>query len=497
MSDKYLLAIYTCAKYQQKAEFLYRALLGRLPSNVDIKLFFGNCNIQTQCPHIILNCEDDYDNLIFKTTALLNYTYKNGYAGLLKCDDDIFPNLQVLNRFFAIPNKGDYIGNIVTQKQDFISISHIGKSTKFDKPINAPKCTYCAGPLYYLSRNAMEKIISKDFIGYFSEDIAIGLNAADKGITPTEYNFYSSDIFALDKCCIENANSESKYLFTYLQGGLGNQLFQLAAAYGTGLLRGMLPVAVLSNNPAIYVHNENGVDTYINTVFRNFVCMKGIQFGKINVWSENDANVKNSFMHCKSIQMRFDAENDMLMHGYFQTEKYFLHCKADLLDKIIDAGFLGKIQTAYPRAATSYFIHVRRGDYVEHPIYAIDYNTYLTNALAYIESKDPGKKHYYVLSNDPAYCKTYALLANRGNTEFTVLDTLSTMDTLYLMMACAKGAICANSSFSWWGSYMNRCPDKIVCFPDVWVTKIPETTKLDVYYEGSIVIPTKTVTNYC
>jgi hypothetical protein len=490
-SDKYLFAIYTCVKNQQKAEFLYRILQNRLPANVDIALFFGKSDVKTKCNFVLLNCEDDYDNLSFKTLCLLRYVYDNNYTGVLKCDDDIFPNLQMLREFIQMPNKGDYMGNVVTIKNEYLSVSHIGKSKNVKTPLKIPECSYCTGPLYYLSNRAITTIINKDIIGFISEDVMIGVNMTKNGIVPTHYHLYKSEPFAIDKSCVENINNRDKYLFVYLQGGLGNQLFQLAAAYGTALLRGMFPIIVLSSNSNTYVH---GIDPYLDTLYRNFIYLKGVQFNNMNIWAENEMTGANCFKYCRRIQMQFNAEKDLLMQGYFQTENYFLHSKVDFIDKIIDKSTLDKTLHMYPKAKNSYFIHVRRGDYVGNALYAINYDAYLVNALEFIYNKDATEKHFYVLSNDPAYCKTQAIFTNKDGITFTIMDEMSTLDTLYLMACCGKGAICANSSFSWWGSYLNSNPDKIVCFPDKWMTNMPFTANLDICYQGSNIISTSAKT---
>jgi hypothetical protein len=66
---------------------------------------------------------------------------------------------------------------------------------------------------------------------------------------------------------------------------------------------------------------------------------------------------------------------------------------------------------------------------------------------------------------------------------------MSTLDTLHFMAACRLGGICANSSFSWWGSYLNSYLDKRVYFPYEWMTNIH--VPIDVYPDNALVIKVK------
>ena len=130
---------------------------------------------------------------------------------------------------------------------------------------------------------------------------------------------------------------------------------------------------------------------------------------------------------------------------------------------------------------TSYFIHVRRGDYLKHQhLYGIDYNKYYSLAISHIMQKDPAA-HFFILSDDIEYCKTYYVFQNIRRSYIE----LPPLESIYFMSICYKGGICCNSSFSWWGSYLNENNNKIVTFPSKWINK---DWKNDIYYMGSTVI---------
>jgi len=62
---------------------------------------------------------------------------------------------------------------------------------------------------------------------------------------------------------------------------------------------------------------------------------------------------------------------------------------------------------------------------------------------------------------------------------------LSPEYSIYLMSLCSKGGICANSSFSWWGSYLNPSEDKTVVMPKRWINL---DKPIDIYYENVVVL---------
>jgi len=131
-------------------------------------------------------------------------------------------------------------------------------------------------------------------------------------------------------------------------------------------------------------------------------------------------------------------------------------------------------------AKNSYFIHVRRGDYLNSDLYTFDTDSYYKIAIQYILSVTPDA-HFIIVSDDIEYCKTYSVF---NNIHKTFMD-LPVLETLYLMSLCTKGGICANSTFSWWGSYLNDNPDKVVFFPEKWINK-PWSN--NIFYKNSIVV---------
>lgn len=135
--------------------------------------------------------------------------------------------------------------------------------------------------------------------------------------------------------------------------------------------------------------------------------------------------------------------------GYFQSWKYFEHCQDEI------KGFFTP-KNPYSMLSNTTGIHVRRGDYVGiqhcHPCLNKEY---YEQAMQLIQSDK-----YIVFSDDIEYCKR---IFTGDNVTFST--GRSNVDDLNLLAAC-EHQIIANSSFSWWGAYLNPNPNKIVVSPN-------------------------------
>lgn len=139
------------------------------------------------------------------------------------------------------------------------------------------------------------------------------------------------------------------------------------------------------------------------------------------------------------------------LEGFFQSEKYFANSKY-----LIQSLLTPKIGFGMKYNHTA--IHVRRGDYLqlsrEYVQLGMDY---YRRAMQMI-----GSKYYIIFSDDMGWCK-----ANFGGDNVIFSEGKSPVEDLALMLSC-EHAIIANSSFSWWGAYLNKNPSKIVIAPHNW-----------------------------
>jgi hypothetical protein len=177
------------------------------------------------------------------------------------------------------------------------------------------------------------------------------------------------------------------------------------------------------------------------------------------------------------------------IQGYFQSERYF----ADHADTIrtelgptapVNAGnarWLAEI-AAEPRAVS---LHVRRGDYVTNARFAARHGSctpaYYERALDHVAGQMAAEPVIFAFSDDPHWVRNNLRLP----AEIRVVDQndpARNVQDLRLMSAC-RHHIIANSSFSWWGAWLNQNPDKIVAAPARWYAD-PAMSNPDIWAQG-------------
>lgn len=167
---------------------------------------------------------------------------------------------------------------------------------------------------------------------------------------------------------------------------------------------------------------------------------------------------------------------DAYLSGYWQSEKYFISnattIKKDLLLKKNKLSELRSNQ--YFKKITdsnAVSVHIRRGDYVTNPKtnkkFGILPMEYYKKASQHIESKVKTPLHYFVFSDDITWAKKNISFENNPIT-FVEQETNKDYIDLMLISLC-KHNITANSTFSWWGAWLNSNPDKITIAPKQWV----------------------------
>lgn len=261
------------------------------------------------------------------------------------------------------------------------------------------------------------------------------------------------------------------------QGGLGNQMFQYAlyrkfqtmgydtyadlyhyqqTKYKTRPLQlAIFGIDLREANRSDVIRMSGNEDRWFDVVWLKHV-------GKKTYYREKDISYKEEIWKMKN----------GYFHGFWQSEKYFSEIEDVLRREFVLSDTMQldsenrHIQIKIKEDQKAVSVHIRRGDYLKNPMYGgICTEEYYKNAIAYIKQQI-GDARFYLFSNDMAYVQDRF----RGE-EFVYVKNNSEDKgyiDLYLMSLC-KYHIIANSSFSWWGAWLDAAPSKIVVAPSKWL----------------------------
>lgn len=264
-----------------------------------------------------------------------------------------------------------------------------------------------------------------------------------------------------------------------LVGGLGNQMFQYAAARALSARIGAsleLDLSWFGADPerqyalapffiqaGIYSRQtENkGKNVWLPKLVSRFGC-------RINLIGLSNFS-EESFSYDQRIEK---INRPVFLKGYFQSEKYFVSIQDNIKSEFtlrsepISAATEILSQIAETDAIC---VHLRRGDYVNNPTAAAYHGTcslnYYREAIKLV-SNNLTKPHCFVFSDDPVWVRENF----RSDVPITLVDihrTDEAHEDLRLMVAC-KHFVIANSSLSWWGAWLGRDVNKLVVAPDKW-----------------------------
>ena len=254
-------------------------------------------------------------------------------------------------------------------------------------------------------------------------------------------------------------------LFAQLLGGLGNILFNVANLYSLSIDREMdFCVTNFTNTCTRRKEEADWLKTILKSVKKVNKRPRTVKV-KYNERGMNHQRIPNSKV------------KGMEVYGYFQSSKYFDHNK----DKVIElfTEYKKDIQKTLdkkiPKTKKTISIHLRRGDYLKlQHAHVVQTESYYKESLEKLATKleydsvNSMNKDYkfIVFSDDIKWCKTKSKLFKSLNDVFYMSGTTAVQD-MYLMSMCNHNII-ANSTFSWWGSFLNVNKNKIIIAPKLW-----------------------------
>ncbi len=266
-----------------------------------------------------------------------------------------------------------------------------------------------------------------------------------------------------------------------LKGGTGNQLFQYALARHLAL----------KNNDTLKLDIDGLARANITgDIYRPFA-LKAFNIVKEVASPDEVQQLKYPygiiskawrwfrFKILRKTNIFFDAQvlawtGNIYLDGYWQSPLYFEEIRNILLQELTLAEPLSQAATMYAKQikdSNAVSLHVRRGDYINNPRVQKEFGlctgAYYEKAIAHITTNVTNPT-YFVFSDDIEWVKNNLLL---GEQVVYVKDQdLTDTEELVLMSLCQHNII-ANSSFSWWGAWLNQKNAKIVIAPTPWFNK--------------------------
>lgn len=269
---------------------------------------------------------------------------------------------------------------------------------------------------------------------------------------------------------------------TNLKGGLGNQIFQYAVGRAISIKRKDALCLDISgyikhnpiNTPRKYSLSPFNIKAETPSMdeiekLRNpyGILTKALRFFKMKFLRKLNLKFRSDFIN-KSPSIYLD--------GFFQSEKYFKdyekEIRQDLTLKNPMSEKSQQISEQIKNTENSVSLHIRRGDYVQDSKTNEYHGTcnpeYYSKALEYISSKIGKSINIFVFSDDIEWVKKNMPIPFQ--TTYVSSPEIQDFEELILMSQCNHHII-ANSSFSWWGAWLDPKSDKIVIAPSRWVKK--------------------------
>lgn len=269
-------------------------------------------------------------------------------------------------------------------------------------------------------------------------------------------------------------DNSNKIISPRMFGRLGNQMFEIATAHSFAIDNGCR--MVVSEQQGIFTSNT-GVSAsptkYIDTVFKRVEFTDTLPH--MEVWKEP------SFEYTP-ISYKFNS--NLYLEGQFQSEKHFVHNRNAILELFAPTEeIVNVIQQKYSSVLNnSVSVHVRRGDYIGledfHPICSLEYYTEALERIEDIHAID----NILIFTDDITWVKE-----NFTDKRITFVDGEEDYIDLYLMSRCQHNII-ANSSFSWWGAWLNTHPNKTVVAPKTWFGLALKHNTKDLIPDGWIIL---------
>ena len=255
-----------------------------------------------------------------------------------------------------------------------------------------------------------------------------------------------------------------------LMGGMGNQMFQYAAGRRLAIkhktiLKLDLSFLLDKTPRENFTYRAYDLDVYnIQENFTSFIDKIKQKLKLINVIQQP---------HYHFYKKILSAPDNSYLVGFWQSEKYFID-----IEQVIRKDFTLKFDLDYEtkkmaekiKSLNAVCLNVRRGDFVSNPVankfHGVCNLEYYLKSIEYITDR-VSNPHFFVFSDDLEWCKKNLQI----DYPFTIVSHIyagKKFEFKLKLMTLCKHYIISNSSFAWWGVWLNKNLEKIVIAPKKW-----------------------------
>ena len=245
-----------------------------------------------------------------------------------------------------------------------------------------------------------------------------------------------------------------------IQGGLGNQLFQIFALMG---------YCIENKCNYIFPKNMQIWDKYRHPYWDSFLC-------------ELNKNVKPNKLvdlFIEYIEPNYQYNELPIftghtkLNGYFQSELYFNTHFEKICNILSIREKQSNIKDKYIHYENTISLHFRMGDFVNPHHHPIMSDSYYVNSLNHLIKKTNREEWNVYYACEKEDDNVVLIRINNIKEKLKHLTFIKIPNELedweqMLLMSCCSHNIIANSSFSWWSAYLNNNKEKIVCTPSIW-----------------------------
>lgn len=228
--------------------------------------------------------------------------------------------------------------------------------------------------------------------------------------------------------------------------GLGNRLFQTVAAIGEAERLGRKPVFFLPR-----MSHEHGGFELLMQLFPNIPILQTAP-----TWEQVDED-------SLKLPLKLPQESLLVLSGFFQDTRFFPS----------SSHYLPRLPSQ-SRPIDSWAIHFRFGDYQNLKHYHVDLSRYYLHVL---KTKIPRGSLITLFSDSPDRLAPISKEIESLGYKVQIFNKQDILETLKAFASCVKGAICSNSTFSWWAAYFAwaqaQAPEYKAYFPNRWIVNKP------------------------